>query len=570
MAAQSENPPRPLRLIVREKDTIKFINPEDDDSKNKAKSWSCSEFPVVSSADGTKVAIPSADGVSVVNPFTEETLYKLAEKNVKRIQFSPKDTYIVTWRSRVQTDTNTGGNVAVFKAENGEEFRRFNQKSIDRWPTLGWSNDEKYAVQMVNNQLWLFEDHANRYTRKIDQTKVSHFSISPSGAYVAAGSPESNSKPGVLAIYTLPDFKATVSRSLFKCEEFELKWDPTGKYLLAQASVVSDQSGDSYYGEAHQYLVHGDGKFSQQLLFTNKGPIQDTQWAPDGKSFVIIQGHMPALASLYMPQKCAKKFEFGRAAWNTIRWSPHGRFLCLGGFGALQGHMHFWDAYKKKKIGVAHDREGPKYYDWSPDSRRFVTATVRPLRTVDNGYKIWSYAGELKKHLVINQLYQASYVTAVDGTYENKPQSPRLKGRKIQDFAAAKPVRAYVPPSLRGRAGGGLAAQLRKERAESGPTRIRNGQDGGKNNEKNRKKRERRRKKAAAASSATNGNAMAAASGATAASGEKKKSNPKPTGTTTTPSAAPPPSSEKKEPTEQEKVQKKIKSLKKKVRLYTI
>jgi translation initiation factor 2A len=36
-------------------------------------------------------------------------------------------------------------------------------------------------------------------------------------------------------------------------------------------------------------------------------------------------------------------FEFGEAHRNTISWSPHGRFLCMAGFGNLAGDMDFWD-----------------------------------------------------------------------------------------------------------------------------------------------------------------------------------------------------------------------------------
>ncbi len=46
-------------------------------------------------------------------------------------------------------------------------------------------------------------------------------------------------------------------------------------------------------------------------------------------------------------------YEFGAAHRNTIAWAPHGRFLCLAGFGNLAGDMDFYDVIKQKKIGVA-------------------------------------------------------------------------------------------------------------------------------------------------------------------------------------------------------------------------
>ncbi len=60
----------------------------------------------------------------------------------------------------------------------------------------------------------------------------------------------------------------------------------------------------------------------------------------------------------------------------------------LGGFGNLIGEMEFWDLYKKKRLGVAQDPHGAKSFQWTPDGRRFITASLRPWRRVDNGYKV--------------------------------------------------------------------------------------------------------------------------------------------------------------------------------------
>ena len=45
---------------------------------------------------------------------------------------------------------------------------------------------------------------------------------------------------------------------------------------------------------------------------------------------------MPARSTLY-DAKCKPIFDFGAAPRNIVSWSPHGRFLCLAGFGNLPG-----------------------------------------------------------------------------------------------------------------------------------------------------------------------------------------------------------------------------------------
>jgi len=91
----------------------------------------------------------------------------------------------------------------------------------------------------------------------------------------------------------------------------------------------------------------------------------------------------------------------------------------------MPGYLNFWDMNKKIKMGWAQDQHGPRcvsvtvcvrvyvcmcmymcvcevctcvvcaqpsehahhrHLEWSPDSRSFVSAALRPWRNVDNGY----------------------------------------------------------------------------------------------------------------------------------------------------------------------------------------
>ncbi len=63
-----------------------------------------------------------------------------------------------------------------------------------------------------------------------------------------------------------------------------------------------------------------------------------------------IAGSMPAASSLFN-DKGEALFHFGAAHRNTICWAPHGRFLCLAGFGNLAGEMDFYDVIRLKKLG---------------------------------------------------------------------------------------------------------------------------------------------------------------------------------------------------------------------------
>jgi len=69
-----------------------------------------------------------------------------------------------------------------------------------------------------------------------------------------------------------------------------------------------------------------------------EGPVSDAKWSPTSRGFVVICGTMPAMATLY-DIKAKPVFNFGCAHRSVVSWSPHGRFLCLAGFGNLAGDM---------------------------------------------------------------------------------------------------------------------------------------------------------------------------------------------------------------------------------------
>jgi len=66
--------------------------------------------------------------------------------------------------------------------------------------------------------------------------------------------------------------------------------------------------------------------------------------------FVVSAGTMPCHTTLHDAQG-EPVYQYGAAHRNTISWSPHGRFLCVAGFGNLAGEMDFYDTLRSKKIG---------------------------------------------------------------------------------------------------------------------------------------------------------------------------------------------------------------------------
>ena len=61
-----------------------------------------------------------------------------------------------------------------------------------------------------------------------------------------------------------------------------------------------------------------DGTHEGNVPLGKEGPIHDMEWAPNGKSFVVVYGFMPAKATLF-DDTCKPVYEFGCGPWNMVR-----------------------------------------------------------------------------------------------------------------------------------------------------------------------------------------------------------------------------------------------------------
>lgn len=89
-----------------------------------------------------------------------------------------------------------------------------------------------------------------------------------------------------------------------------------------------------------------------------EGPIHDIAWNPKGNEFAVTYGCiffffqkkllyfnndkvMPSQTTIF-DLKCQPIADLGSNSRNTLKWSPNGKILCIGGFGNLQGYMVFY------------------------------------------------------------------------------------------------------------------------------------------------------------------------------------------------------------------------------------
>ena len=186
---------------------------------------------------------------------------------------------------------------------------------------------------------------------------------------------------------------------------------------------------------------------------------------------------MPAKTTIFNI-KANVTHNFALRPRNTIRFSPHGKFVLVAGFGNLTGQMDIYDMEKDYQKICTIEASNASVCEWSPDGKYILTATTSPRLRVDNGVRIWHLGGGLMYNEEMQELYNVTW----------RPQSPLLHPLEnpLHPMPAphvsalaylgtvktpSKPAGAYRPPGARGT----LTPLAFKREDEGGAAYVSNG-----------------------------------------------------------------------------------------------
>ncbi|GAB4859126.1 hypothetical protein Ancab_010596 [Ancistrocladus abbreviatus] len=510
-----------LEILVREPDgcTIWTGPPFNNGQPNiKLEKISCSSAKF--SEDGSVLMVIQADSVvSMYDCKTYKEIRSFQVPNLAAAALSPCGSYLQTFQKPSSPQEK---NVTLWEVETGAAVYIHFQKNITKttWPSIGFSLDEAIACRLATNEIQFFdpEDFSRGIISRLRIPGIAAVELSKKpGSHVAAFVPESKGVPASVQIFTGGkdvNTQPLARRSFFRCSTVQLHWNygSTGLLVVAQADV--DKTNQSYYGESKLNYLTTDGTHEGLVPLRKEGPVHDVQWSYSGSEFAVVYGFMPARATVF-DKKCNPLLELGSGPYNTIRWNPKGRFLCLAGFGNLPGDMAFWDYLEKKQLSTT-KAEWSVTSEWSPNGCYFMTATTAPRLQVDNRIAIFHHNGSLYYKKMFDKLYQADWKPESADSFGDisellksigslKIKATTSEGQSSKSAQAStkstsanpqqKPAAAYRPPHARDAAV--VQAQLLGGNSPS--------QEMSKNALRNKKKREKQReKKAAEASLAAN------------------------------------------------------------------
>ena len=476
------------------------------------------------SNDGNLMMIACKDDdskIQILNVNTGNTIGVIpCKEDAEQMNFSPLGTYVWTWRSPSKSSTPTA-NLNVWKLNFNESNKEaiceisYHQKKYSS-DALQWSSNELLCTRSVTNEIHILNGQALSadILGKIRHEAFTSFTLGSSNSTTSSNNdfqcsvtvfnPEVKGRQARVTVYPIQATTTTTTattttstplpsssfsvkvgdasavKMLTQANEAKVLYAPSGDVLLVHTSTDVDRTGESYYGATGLFILSVDGKISQKVQQSKSGPVYDVQWSPCDEIFVVTAGTMPSQCTLYDGQG-NKTFEFGEAHRNTISWAPHGRFLCIAGFGNLAGEMDFYEMTKRKKYGSATSHCAVAY-GWSPDSRYFMTATLAPRMNVDNGFKIFKYngAGPIIEYPSPILATQCCWRPTSTNIYENRPPTPN--SRRVTAATATdtlpKPS-VYRPPGSTGF----LSEMLKRDGGISG--KVSNKGNNNKNNTTN-------------------------------------------------------------------------------------
>eukprot|EP01041_Mallomonas_annulata_P004104 gene4104-8160_t len=440
------------------------------------------QLPPIFSPDGSLICMVHDSGrpLVIVDSGNGSVVGEIPCLDAQYIEWSPLGKYVVTWSrpSKTSGAETSEGNLRVWKLSSFSMVVAYNQRQY-RKEIMQWSSDESMCFRIVSNEIHILDgqDLSRGILNKIHHKGLVQFKIANSTpVMVAVFNPEAGGNPARCTLYscrsvTDPVLGPISSRTMFAASEASLLWNKQGTALVVHTQSDVDSSNLSYYGATGLFLLTADGAVSAVVSQSKEGPIHDVKWSPVGDTFVVAAGHMPCNCTQYNA-KGEGVYEFGSAHRNTVSWSPHGRFLCLAGFGNLAGEMDFYDTKKKnRKIG-SNSAHCTVSFGWSPCSRYFMAATLAPRMNVDNGFKLFTCEGigpvfELKKDFCFDAVWRPSPAALYPDKGPNATASAAAAigggGSVPAPVAVSKPA-AYRPPG----SSGALAGLIRRERESGG------------------------------------------------------------------------------------------------------
>jgi translation initiation factor 3 subunit B len=340
-------------------------------------------------------------------------LKRFPHSKVNLIDFSPCETYLVTWSHLpLEVDENhpnpplgseeDGKNYIVWDVATEKPIRSFVTLDLPtpqtdehgnpvkkkmQWPTFKWSADDKYVARMTPGQsISVYElprmNLLDKSSIKIEGAMDFEWApATPKREGVKTyeqlfcfWTPELGSNPAKVALMSIPSKEIVRTRNLFNVSDAKLHWQSEAAFVCVKVDRHS-KSKKSLATNLEIFRVKEKG-VPVEVVDSIKDTVINFAWEPKGNRFVLITtGEIPAASGA--PPKTAVSFfapertksgvvgafrhvkTFDKKNSNAIYWSPKGRFVIIATLASQQNfELEFYDlSFERSKDEADKDKD---------------------------------------------------------------------------------------------------------------------------------------------------------------------------------------------------------------------
>lgn len=374
---------------------------------------------VVWSPLGSYLTTFHLQGVALWGGTKWEKIVRFAHPNVKLVDYSPNEKYLVTYNGLEpeRDDPADPKAVIVWEIATGMKLRSFVGPPVmpDEplpWPLFRWSYDDGYVARMGKDLISVYEMPSVGLLDKksIKVPGVRDFAWSPTDNYLVYWTPEHDEAPARVCLMELPSREELRQKALYAVADIKLHWQQEGNFLCCKIDRFT-KSRKGQFTNFELFRVKAKNIPIEIVEYKEKDDVQAFAWEPKGVRFAVIHRDTPGSGSVSFFSMEGKSgtlkplFTVEGKTCNQLHWSPQGNFIVLATLAAQAGALEFYNANDQELLGT-----GEHYMctdlAWDPTGR-FLTSSVSFWRNkMENGFSIWTFNGKELTHESRDELYQ--------------------------------------------------------------------------------------------------------------------------------------------------------------------
>lgn len=395
------------------------------------------------SPKGTYLATTHKQGVQLWGGPQWTKLAKFGHEKVTTIQFSPCESFLVTYdESSKKSDDKC---IRMWDVRASKLLRTFGPKQTMipgepgqpatpgvRMPQFLWSATGRYVARMTEKSIAVYETPSMELCDKqaLRIANVRGFSWSPSDDVLAYWVAEQGDIPAKVVLLSWPSRELLAQKNLFNVCDATMEWHPQGDFLCVRVSRFT-KSKKSTFTNFEIFRTRGRS-FPVESLEV-KDNVIDFSFEPRGTRFLVIRGAEP-LCTVDMYNlggvesgKLEKENSIEKKPLNKSFWSPAGGIVLLAGVKSLNGTLEWYEAESLERIGTG-EHFMITDISWDPTGRYVVTAVSHFRSALEAAYQVWTSHGTLVTRQAKEKFFQLLW----------RPRPPSLVTPELEADIAAR------------------------------------------------------------------------------------------------------------------------------------